>query len=221
MHQRLWRTFGGLAIAYIVLTFAAISVEGMTSELGSDPSEITTNMMQGSMSARFGGGYVEALSVIVFLLAALLLARLLRGTTEWTGWLASAISATAVINAGTSLIVGFPAGAAAIYDGHHGAPVEMVAIMNDLRNFAFFLSVAVLGVFTASVGAAILATRELPRWAGWAGLAVGLLCVVSVAAAGGGAHNIANLVQMVWWVALAVLAFRRRQTAPLPAASRL
>jgi drug/metabolite transporter (DMT)-like permease len=93
----------------------------------------------------------------------------------------------------------------------------MVTMMNDLRNFAFYLSITLVGVFTASIGAAILATRELPRWSGWAGLAVGLLCVVSVAV-GGGAHNIANLVYMVWWVVLGVLALRHRQPAPIPAA---
>jgi len=218
MQQRLWRVFGCLAIANIAVLFAAISVEGMTPELGSGRADIVNGLMHGAMPARFGGGYVEALNSIVFLLAALLLGRLLRGSSEWTGWLASAISATAVINVASALIVGFPAGAAAIYDGHHGASVEMVSIVNDLRNFAFFLSVAVLGVFTACVGAAILATRELPRWSGWAGLAAGLLCVVAVAGARNGAHNIANLVQMVWWVALGLLALRPRATASRPAA---
>jgi hypothetical protein len=216
MQQRLWRVFGALALANIVVLFASLAVEGMTPELGSSRNDIVKGLMHGSLPARFGGGYVEALSTIVFLFAALLLARLLRGTTEWTGWLASAISATAVINVASGVIVGFPAGAAAIYDGHHGASVELVTMVNDLRNFAFFLSVAVLGIFTACVGGAILATRALPRWLGWAGLASGLLCVVAVAVARDGAHNIANLAQMVWWVALGVLALRRREPAPLP-----
>jgi hypothetical protein len=92
----------------------------------------------------------------------------------------------------------------------------MVTIVNDLRNFAFFLSIADLGVFTACVGAAVLLTRALPRWIGWAGLAVGALCVVSVAGAGSGAHNIGSMVQMVWWVVLGVLALRHRAAAGTP-----
>jgi hypothetical protein len=32
MQQRLWRVFGALAIANVVVMFAAISVEGMTAE---------------------------------------------------------------------------------------------------------------------------------------------------------------------------------------------
>jgi hypothetical protein len=128
------------------------------------------------------------------------------------------MTATAIINVGSALIVGFPAGAAAIYDGHHGASLGTVTSVVDIRNFAYFLSVADLGVFTVFAGAAILATRALPRWLGWAGLGVGLLCVVAVAGARSGAHNIANLVHMVWWVVLAVAALRVRMTAPAPPA---
>jgi hypothetical protein len=120
------------------------------------------------------------------------------------------MSATAVLNAGSALIVGFPAGAAAIYDGHHGASLDVITTMNDLRNFAFFLSVALLGVFTICAGAALLATRTMPRWLGWAGVVVGALSVVSVAGAGSGAHNLGNMAQMIWWVVLAVYALRSR-----------
>jgi hypothetical protein len=175
MTQRLWRVFGALAIANIALLFTGVAFEGMTPELGSSTGDVSSYLVHGALPARFAGGYVEALSMIVFVFAALLLARLLRGTDEWTGWLASGIGATAIINAASSLIVGFPAGAAALYDGHHGASVQTVTIVNDIRNFAYFVSVAELGVFTACVGAAILATRALPRWIGWAGLGSGLL----------------------------------------------
>lgn len=209
MSHRLWRTFGALAIADIVLLFAALSVEGMTPELGASRSEVTEQLVRGSLPHRFAGGYAEALSIVVFLFAALLLARLLRGTEEWTGWLASVIGATAVIDVASGLIVGLPAGAAAIYDGHHGASIETVTMANDLRNVAFVLSVADVGVFTGSVGVAILLTRALPRWLGWAGLGVGVLCLASVAGARAGAPNVAGLMQMAWWVALGVTALRR------------
>ena len=220
MSQRLWRVFGALVIANIAMLFAGLAVEGMTPSLGSSSSDIVDQLMHGSMTHRYAGGYVEALSTIVFLFAALLVARLLRGTDEWTGWLASGISATAIINVASGLIVGFPAGAAAIYDGHHGASVQMVTMVNDIRNFGFFLSVADLGIFTACVGGAILATRALPRWIGWAGVGAGLLCVVAVAGARNGAHNLANTVQMVWWVALGVVALSHRIPSPtVPAAT--
>ena len=217
MSHRLWRVFGALAIAYVVLLFAGLATEGSTSELGASRSDVVKNLMHGSTASRFAGGYLEALGVIVFLLAALLLARLLRGTDDWTGWLADGMRATAVINAGSALIVGFPAGAAAIYDGHHGASVQMVTIVNDVRNFAFFLSITALGVFTGCAAGAILRAWALPRWIGWVGLGVGVLCVVSVAGARGGAHNIASMVQTVWWVVLAVLALRRRVGVDAPA----
>ena len=49
---------------------------------------------------------------------------------------------------------GLAAGAAALYDGHHGAPLATITTVNDVRNFAFFLSIGVLGVFTLAVAGA-------------------------------------------------------------------
>jgi hypothetical protein len=209
MSQRMWRVFGALAIAYIVLVFVPIPGSGTTPELGSSRAEVVKHLMNGSMPGKFAGGYEQALSALVFLMAALLLARLVRGSTEWTGWLSSMMSATAIINVASTLTVGSAAGAAAIYDGHHGAPVETVTMLNDVRSFAFFLSIADLGVFTACAGAAMLVTRTMPRWLGWSGIGTGVLCLIAVAGARNGAHNIANLVQFVWWIALAVLALRK------------
>lgn len=199
--------FGALAIGSIALQFAALAVEKMTPELGSPSSDVVKDLMHGSLVARFGGGYVEYLSILVMLVAGLLLARLLRGTTETSHWLASIISATAILGASS---VGFAAGAAAIYDGHHGASVQTVAMMNDLRNFSYILSLAVLGVFTLCVGIAAVTTRALPRWIGWAGVAVGIVCLASPPGARNDLHNLANLLQMVWWVALGVVALSRR-----------
>lgn len=210
MSTKLWRLLGALVIGSVVLSWAAIAVEGTTPGLGSSPATVVKHLMHGGMPARFAGGYLEALSSIVVLFAGLLLARLLRGTTELSGWLAAGIGATIVLNVGSALIVGFPAGAAAIYDGHHGASVQTVTMVNDLRNFAHFLSITLLGVFTACVAGAILATRALSRWLAWSGFAVGLLCVVSVAGARSGVHDVAGLVQTVWWVALGIVALRYR-----------
>jgi hypothetical protein len=216
MQNRLWRVFGILAIAHIVLMFGALVVEGMTPALGSSRSDLVKGLVHGGLTSRFAGGYVEALSMIVFLVAALLLARLLRGSTETTGWLASCMGATATITAGSALIVGFPAGAAAIYDGHHGAGLATIATMNDLRNFAFFLSVAVEGVFILGAGAGMLVSHTLPRWLAWAGIAVGVGSVISVAGAGSGMHDIGNLAQLVWWVVLGVVALRYNASAAKP-----
>lgn len=214
MQHRLWRTFGALAIANIVLVFAALAVQKMTPELGSSRQDVAQNYLHGALASRFAGGYAEALSGLVFLAAGLLLARLLRGRDEWSGWLSSCIGATAIMNVGSALIVGFPAGAAALYGGHHGASLDSVIMANDIRNFAFFLSIADLGVFTLCVGVAALVTRQLPRFIGWSGVGVGVLCVAAVAGAGAGAHNLASMVQMVWWVALGIVALSRRAAVP-------
>ena len=46
MQHRLWRTFGALAIANIVLVFAALAVQKMTPELGSSRQDVAQNYLQ-------------------------------------------------------------------------------------------------------------------------------------------------------------------------------
>jgi hypothetical protein len=220
MQGRLWRVFGILAIGHVVLMFGGLLLEGMLPQLGSSKADAVKGLVDGGMTARFAGGYVEALSMIVFLVGALLLGRLLRGRTDISAWLASCTVATAAITAGSALIVGFPAGAAAIYGGHHGADLGTITTMNDLRNFAFFLAVAVQGVFAVCASAGILATRTLGPWLGWGGIAVGAVSLVSVAGAGDGAHNFGNLALLAWWVVLGVAALRHRVSSAAAAGSR-
>ena len=154
------------------------------------------------------GGYVEYLGFLVFLVGALLLARLLRGTSEISGWLAACIGGTAVTYTAATIATGFAAGAAALYDGHHGAPLATITTVNDVRNFAFFLSIGVLGVFTLAVAGAVHATRTLPTWLAYTGYVVGLVSIAAVPAARVGGTDSANLLWLVWFLALGVAALR-------------
>jgi hypothetical protein len=213
---RLWRLAGALALAHIVLLFAGVALE-QTPLLGASAADTTTALVHSPLSTVYAGGYVEYLGFLVFLIGALLLARLLRGTSETSGWLAACISGTAVTYTAVTVATGFAAGAAALYNGHHGAPLATITTVNDVRNFAFFLSVGVLGVFTMAVAGAVHATRTLPRWLAYTGYVVGPVCIAAVPLARWGAIDSANLLWLVWFLAFAVAALRGPRSVPAAA----
>lgn len=210
---RLWRLAGALALAHIVLVLGGVSVE-QTPVLGDAAADTAAALVGSPLSTEFSGGYVEYLGFLVFLVGALLLARLLRGSSETSGWLAACISGTAVTYTAVNVATGFAAGAAALYDGHHGAPLATITTVNDVRNFAFFLSIGVLGVFTMAVAGAVHATRVLPTWLAYTGYVVGLVCIAAVPTARLGGIDSANLLWLVWFLAFGIRALRGPRTAP-------
>jgi hypothetical protein len=209
MTTRLWRVAGALALAHVVLMFAGAP---STPLLGDSPANVVSAYVTGSMARMYAGGYVEYLSFLVFLVGSLLIARLLRGRTEASGWLAACIGGAGITYVAVTIAAGFSAGAAALYDGHHGAPLTTITSVNDIRNFAFFLSAGVLGVFTAAVAAAGQVTRSLPRWLCWAGYVVGTAMVAAVPAARAGSMDYVTLLWTLWFVVFAVVALRGPRT---------
>src|SRR5689334_4256531 len=107
--RRLWRALGWLVIAHIVLLFGALPFE-RSPLLGDSPKAAAAALVNGPMARTFAGGYVESLSFLVFLLVATLLARLLRGSSEVSGWLASSVAAAGAVFVAVTTAVGFAAG---------------------------------------------------------------------------------------------------------------
>ena len=208
---RLWRVAGALVIAHVVLLFAGLTFES-TPVLGDPAATVARDYVHHPMSANLAGGYVEYLAFLVFLVAAALLARLLRGTSETSGWLAGVISAAGITYTAVTLAPGMAAGAAAVYAANHAVPMSTVIAVNDVRNFAYYLSVGALGIFTLAVAATIRLTGPLPRWSAYAGFLVGVGCITGVAMAGWGAVDYAILLWLVWFLALGVLALRGPRT---------
>jgi hypothetical protein len=216
--RRLWLTAGFLLIGYIVMTFAGVTQEHSLM-LGDKPSAASSALVHSSMARNFTGGYIEFLATLVFLVGALLVARLLRSNSAAGDWLSSCISASAIVYAAITIAVGFAAGAAAVYDGHHGASLATVTTVNDIRNFGFFLSGGLTGVFALSVAAAVWTTGQLPRWVSYSGIVVGVLSIVSIPAARTGFINVGTLLGFAWIVGLGIAALRRsrRTTASVVA----
>ncbi|HET7311267.1 MAG TPA: hypothetical protein VFJ17_08065 [Mycobacteriales bacterium] len=212
--RRLWLTAGWAMLGYVVLTFAGAVFESNVT-LGDTPRHITEGLVTSSMTKAFTGGYIEFIAGLVFLAAALLVARLLRGSGELTGWLSSCISGAAIVYTAVGAATGAAAGAAAVYNGHHGAPLAVITTVNDIRNIGFTISGGIAGLLVLAIAAAGRATGLLPRWFCYAGYVVGVVMIAAVPAAKAGAPQ--TLLFFAWLVALGVLAVRAPRRASVPA----
>jgi hypothetical protein len=204
---RLWRIAGALAVAHIVFVFAGVAFE-RSPELGAAADTTEAALVHSSLATVFAGGYVEYLGFLLFLACALLLSRLLRDSGATGEWLSACIAGSAVTFTAITFATGMAAGAAAVYDGHRGVPLELVTTVNDVRIFAFYLSMGVLGVFTLAVAAAARVTRALPTWLAGIGVVVGTVCLASPALQAWDAVNYASMLFFAWFLALAVVALR-------------
>ena len=215
--RRLWLTAGCLLLGFVVLTLAGAAF-GPNATIGDTRSHVTKALVTSSMTKVFASGYVEFIAGLVFLVATLLIARLLRGNGDLDGWLSSAISATAIVYTAVGVAAGSAAGAAAVYNGHHGAPLAVITTVDDIRNVAFSLSGGVAGLLTLATAAAGQSTRLLPRWLSYTGYVVGVVMIAAVPAAKAGAPQV--LLWFAWLVALGIAALRvpRRSRAPVSAA---
>lgn len=210
--RRLWLVAGSLMIGYVVLSFAGVAFEHSLM-LGDKASSASAALVHSSMTQNFAGGYIEYLASLVFLVGALLVARLLRGDGILGEWLSSCIAASATIFVAITVADGFAAGAAALYDGHHGVALATVTTVNDIRNFAFFLSGGLAGLFALGVAAAARVSGRLPRWVTYSGAVVGVLYLATIPVAGNGALNIATMLGFAWLVALGVAGLRESRSS--------
>ncbi len=206
--RRLWTAAGVLSIAFIVLVFVG-DVFTNSVMLGDKPSTVAAGLVHSSMAKNFAGGYISLLSFLVFLAGATLLSRLLRGDGETGDWLSSCSTAAATVYVALTIATGFAAGAAAVYNGHHGASLGVVTTVDDIRNVGFILSGALAGMFAILVGAAARHSGQLPRWVTWSGWTVGILAIAAVPAGRTGFASLTTMLWFVWVVALGVAALAR------------
>ena len=207
----LWRVAGALAIAHVVTMLAGLSLQKVAT-VGASPSSYVTAYEGGSLVKSMTGECLTCVSFLLFLLAATLLARLVRGQAEVSRWWASLAAACGAIYVAITLAVALPGVGAAVYDGHHGAPLAVVTALSDLHYFATFASMAVLGAFTLALAAAGQVSRALPRWIGYPGYAVGVLCLAAVPGAGTSLFDYATLLWFVWFIVTGIAALRQART---------
>ncbi len=163
LQRRLWRTAGWLAIAHVVLLFAGA---GLTTSLQlGDPAGTARQRVGDVVAGDEHGRRVPHLPRVPRAPRSTACSSpgCSRGTDELTGWLSSCIGGTTVAWVATTVAAGLAAGAAAVYDGHHGASLEALTTVNDVRNVAFILTGGLAGVFLVAVAVAGRRTRLLSR----------------------------------------------------------
>ena len=204
----LWRIAGGLALAHVVLMLGAFAFEGVESaQHGTSPAKIVDIFGGASLTRTLVAGYVESLAFFVLTPAVIVIAWLFSRRTTAGRLAAQTFAAFGISFVATTLAVGFPPGAAALYAAHHGVDAGSIAMVNDIRNYGFVLQVALSVAMVLALGVAALAEGLHTRWIGWGGVAVGVigLAVTPVA------HNVVSAVWMVWWVGMAVVLLRHNR----------
>ena len=209
MSRTAWRLAGAFAIGHVVLILLGISQQN-TLRLGEDAAAVTAQYVDGDMTRTFAGGYVEALGLLLLLPVIAFLARAVGRRTEAGRWAAQTGFAAGTGYVLLSLAPGLAAGAAAMYHAQRGADVATVAVINDVRTFAFFLSLLLLAVHTIGIAVGVLTDRVLPAWLGWSAIATAAFLVGSVPFAVAGVADYATLLWILWFTALATVMLRHR-----------
>ena len=203
--NRLWRIAGALCIAHVVLLLAGYAQQ-RSPVFGASPSAIAGTYAGVATGRMYIGGYVVTVAWLVLLAAVTLVARLVRGTGEVSGWFASLTVAAGALATAVTLGGAYAAAGAAFCGARHGLAADVVASVNYLSTFSDFIAIAALGACAAAVGGAALASAALPRWAAWLSVAVGAFCVA--AASGPALLNAGTLLFLGWLVVLAVVLLR-------------
>jgi hypothetical protein len=204
---RPWRWAGGLALAHLVLLFAGFSQEVAVTH-GTSLSKLQDEYGSADLTRVFTGGYVEAMSFVVLVPALVLLARLFGRRTETGRVAAQSFLALGIVYAASTLAVGFAPGAAAMYAAHHHVSIGSIAMVNDIRNYGYYLQVAVSLAMMLALGVAALAERVHVRWVGWVGVVGGGVGIAVTPLA----QNATGMLELVWWLGLAVLCLRGAPT---------
>lgn len=213
----LWRVAGALVITHIVMMFAGFSQERSTM-LGASVADARHAFAEGSIARIMVGGYVESLSFVVLLPALVFLARAVGTRTEAARWAGQTSFAAGLTYVAITLAAGMPAGAAALYGGHHGADLHTALMVTDIRNFAFYLSLMVLAAQAIGLGVAAWLDGFSRLWVGVGGIVTGLALLVGVAGAGQEWQDYAAMVWMIWFVGVGVclVRFAPRQRVDAP-----
>lgn len=199
------RVAGACGLAQVVVMFAAITQEVMV-EHSTPLATVQHDFTTADITRVFGAGYVEASSFLLLAPAIVIIARLFGRSGESTRAAAQTFLALGVAWIAATLAIGFAPGAAAIYGAQHGADIHSVAMVNDLRNYSYYLQVTIQGGMAVALGVAAILGRAWSRSVGWAGVVIGAVIIAATPFA----HNGLGMLWLVWWVYLCVLLVKGR-----------
>jgi len=205
----MWRAAGGFALAHVAFVITGIALQqGPLFQDGTDG--IQQKYVEGNLAQTIAGGLFETLGFLLLIPAFVFLARAIGRRTEVGRWAAQTALMAGMGYVAVTMAVGLPAGGAALYGTQHGLDVDTAFAINNIRIFAYFLSLSLLAVHALGLAIAARQDRIMSRWVGWGGMFTGAVLLASVPAAGIGQQDWGTLVWMVWWIGVAVCLFRHR-----------
>ena len=185
---------------------------------------ISEAYVHGDLTRTFTGGVLESFAFLLLVPVLVFLGRVLGRGGELAGWAAETGVMCGLAYVAVTLATGFPAGGAAMYGAQHGLDLDAALAINNLRNFAYFLSLLLLGGSTLGFAVAALAGHLHRRWWGGLGIVTALVLFVSTPLAAVNLHDWGTLVWMFWFVGVGVLMLRHRDdehTVAIPQRDRL
>jgi len=209
--RRLWRLAGAFALAHVVVSFGAIALQ-RAPLFQEGTAGIQRAYVEGNLALSVAGGLLGAFGFLLLIPALVFLARAFGTRTEAGRWAAQTALMSGMGYVIAALAVGFPAGAAAMYGAQDGLDVEVAFALNNLRVFAYFLSLFLLGAHAIALAVAALQDGTRTRWIGWGGLVTGVLLIASVPLAPADQQDLGTVVWLVWWIGVALSLLRHQPT---------
>ncbi|MGI8986692.1 MAG: hypothetical protein ACR2GM_07855 [Nocardioidaceae bacterium] len=217
--RSLWRIAGVLALVHVAFFIVTAAITGAPT-VHDGQEGIEHSFVEGGMARIMTGGYVNVLGFLSLIPVMVFLARAVGRRSEGGRWAAQTAAA-----AGLGFVVviigsGFAPGAAALWGTHNGLDLETALVINNIRNFAYFLTLPLLGTFAIGVGISALSDRVLTHWVGWGGVAVGAALMLAIPAAGIGLQYGMPL-WLLWWLGVGIALLRHDPAATsTPATTR-
>lgn len=208
--RRVWRRVGALsgilALAFSVGGFALIAAADLAVAPDASTGDIAEKLRDGNETLALAGVYVDTIGSLFFLLFAAYLFSQLNAGEAYTDWLATValIAAVGTVVAG----MGDKAAYYAIFTrADEGIDPEVAAGFYAAATGFFMLFGIFGGLFALAASLAALRTAVLPRWLGWAGIAIGLVGIATGAQSE--TAQLAFPLFALWLVAVSVALLRR------------
>jgi hypothetical protein len=175
MKGTFWKRLGAASgLLYVVLTFVA-SGDNNSPGFNATPQEITAWAKSVQLTPSFWiSPYVHLIGLLFFLVfVAYLWSVLSRAEGEY-GWLSATALGSGIVTVVVKL-AGYPAAAAAVAGASSGFNPQVLGILWDMDNIAFFITLATQALLLAAAGIVILRAKALPGWLGWSAAVIALV----------------------------------------------
>lgn len=120
------------------------------------------------------GPYVGLLASMFFLVFVAYLSSILRQAEGEAGWLSAVVFGSGLVTIVVKLAA-FPVAAAAVARAADGFNPQTLAILWDMDNIAFYITLVTQALLLATAATVILRVKALPGWLGWSAVAFALI----------------------------------------------